>query len=115
MVHLVFIVKGIQGVLTLVSSMMMQEMQSKMSKEEVHIVDVREGFEHKMGYIEGATLLPLSKLKNADDVLDKSKTYYIVCQSGGRSLQAAKKLSKKGYNVVNVLGGMGAYNGKLTR
>lgn len=116
MVPLASIVKGIQAVLLMVSSIMMQELQTKINKKEtLNIIDVREGFETAMGHIKGATLIPLSQIKKADDVLDKDKTYHIVCQSGGRSLQAAKKLSKKGYQVVNVMGGMGAYTGSLKR
>lgn len=86
-----------------------------MSKEKLEILDVRETFETENGYIKGASLLPLTNIKQADQVLDKSKVYHIVCQSGGRSLRAAKKLSKQGYQVVNVMGGMGAYRGPLSR
>lgn len=93
----------------------MQELQTKMSKEKLNVVDVRESFETDNGHIKGATLLPLTQLKQADKVLDKDKTYHIVCQSGGRSLRAAKKLSKQGYTVVNVMGGMGSYRGPLSR
>lgn len=99
----------------MVSSVMMQEMQTKMNKEKIHVVDVREGFETANGHIKGATLLPLSNIKSAKDTLNKDNTYYIVCQSGGRSLKASKKLSKQGFNVVNVMGGMGAYKGPLVR
>lgn len=99
----------------MVSSMMIQELQTNLTKQKLHVVDVRENFETAKGHIKGAILLPLSQLKSADEKLSKDQTYYIVCQSGGRSLKAAKKLSKKGYTVVNVLGGMGAYRGPLVR
>lgn len=105
----------IQEVSIVVKSIMMQELQTKMSRDKLDIVDVREQFETSRGHIKNAALLPLTGLNKADDVLDKDKTYYVVCQSGGRSLRAAKKLSKKGYDVVNVLGGMGAYKGPLVR
>lgn len=104
-----------QEVLNMHNSMMMQELQTKMNCEKLNIVDVRETFETANGHIKGATLLPLSGLRKADAVLNKDETYYIVCQSGGRSQQASKKLAKKGYNVVNVMGGMGAYKGPLVR
>ena len=115
MVHLEYTVWVTQEELNVMNSIMMQELQTKMSREKLNIVDVREAFETSRGHIKGATLLPLTGLKQADDVLEKEKTYYIVCQSGGRSQKAAKKLSKKGYDVVNVLGGMGAYKGPLSR
>ena len=45
-------------------------------------------------------------LKNTDEYLEKNKEYYIVCQSGGRSSRACSSLRSKGYNVVNVSGGV---------
>jgi thioredoxin-like negative regulator of GroEL len=41
--------------------------------------------------------------------LDKSKTVYIYCLSGGRSSSAAAELRMKGYQVVNLEGGMNAW------
>lgn len=101
-------------VLIMFDSILMQELQSKMNREKVQVLDVREGFETSKGHIKGAVLLPLTGLKAADEVLNKDETYYVVCHSGGRSTRAAKKLSKKGYKMVNVLGGMSAYKGPLS-
>ena len=40
----------------------------------------------------------------------KDKEIILICQSGMRSLQAAKQLKKLGYeHVTNVRGGMSAY------
>ncbi|WP_371259111.1 rhodanese-like domain-containing protein, partial [Streptococcus cristatus] len=36
-----------------------------------------------------------------------------ICHSGVRSKLAAKKLKKKGYDVINVRGGMSAWTGKV--
>lgn len=36
----------------------------------------------------------------------------MICQSGMRSRQAAKILTKKGYQVTNVRGGMNQWTGK---
>ncbi len=99
----------------MLNTIMIQEFMNLNNKEKVSVVDVREGFETSAGHIKNATLLPLSGLKKNFDKLNPEQTHYIICQSGGRSLKAAKFLSKKGYNVVNVLGGMGAYRGPVTR
>ena len=50
-------------------------------------------------------------LENSEKYLNKDKEYYIVCQSGGRSTTACNKLINKGYDVVNVAGGVGTYMG----
>ena len=52
------------------------------------------------------------KLKEKIQLLDV-RTLYVICHSGVRSKMAAKKLKKKGYDVVNVQGGMSAWTGKV--
>ena len=44
--------------------------------------------------------------------LKKDKEYYILCQSGGRSSRVCSELSKEGFNVTNIAGGVGSYLGK---
>ena len=51
-------------------------------------------------------------LSNPDKYLKKDKEYYILCQSGGRSLRVCSELSKEGFNVTNIAGGVGSYLGK---
>lgn len=87
----------------------MQELQQL---NNVKILDVRESDEHATGVIPGVMLAPMSNFMAYLPSLDKKETYYVVCQSGGRSLQVCGFLDSKGYDVVNVMGGMGAYNGK---
>jgi rhodanese-related sulfurtransferase len=79
----------------------------------VELIDIREGYEYKAGSIKTAKNIPMGSLLAAPEkYLIKDKTYYIMCQSGGRSARATKALSKAGYNVINVLGGMGSYTGR---
>lgn len=68
------------------------------------LLDVRERAEWDEGHLQGAQLLPLSKLKG-DDIkallkdLPKDKPIYAHCKAGGRCLQAAEILIKQGYDV----------------
>jgi rhodanese-related sulfurtransferase len=41
--------------------------------------------------------------------LDKEKTYFIYCRSGARSGQACTALSKEGFKVYNLKGGIMAW------
>lgn len=78
----------------------------------VELIDIRESFEYKRGSIKTAKNIPMGELlENTDKYLNKDKEYYIVCQSGGRSKTACNKLISKGYDVVNVAGGVGSYIG----
>ena len=45
--------------------------------------------------------------------LDKDKEYYIYCTQGIESSSVCQKLRKKGYNVINVLGGYHDYISNL--
>lgn len=80
----------------------------------VSLIDIREPNEYSSGHIPTARNIPMTNLlKNPDNYLDKSKEYYIVCQSGGRSSLACNFLLKQGYNVFNVSGGTDSYSGDL--
>ncbi len=70
------------------------------------VVDVREPDEYASGHIPGAILVPLSTvLQNSGEFLSED-TVFVVCRSGGRSMQACELLHDNGIvNVVNVAGG----------
>jgi thiol-disulfide isomerase/thioredoxin len=46
------------------------------------------------------------EFENRTQYLDKQKTVYVYCQAGGRSAAAQAYLIDKGYNVINLEGGM---------
>ncbi len=70
------------------------------------VIDVREPDEYASGHIPGAILVPLSTvLQNSGEFLSED-TVFVVCRSGGRSMQACELLHDNGIvNVVNVAGG----------
>ena len=80
--------------------------QALHQKEDIKILDVREVEEFQSGHIEGALNAPLSTLENGYKQLDASKRYYVICQGGKRSERACQFLETKGFDVVNVEGGM---------
>mgnify|MGYP000845779268 FL=1 len=80
--------------------------QALHQKEDITILDVREVEEFQAGHIEGAVNVPLSTLDKGYEQLDASKRYYVICQGGMRSERACQFLETKGFDVVNVEGGM---------
>ena len=79
----------------------------------INLIDIREAYECVHGSIKGSKNIPMGQLlSNPTKYMDKSKKYYIMCQSGGRSSSAVAALMRAGYDVVNVKGGMGSYFGK---
>ena len=70
------------------------------------VVDVREPDEYESGHIPGAILVPLSTVLTNKSEFESDETVYVVCRSGGRSMQACEMLHDVGIsNVVNVAGG----------
>ena len=73
------------------------------------VLDVREVEEFETLHLEGAHNLPLSQLADSYDQLDKDQLHYVICKAGMRSARACQFLSEQGYNVINVQGGMTAF------
>ena len=62
-----------------------------------------------MGTVKDAVTIPLAKLQEQLDSLDKSTHYYIYCAGGYRSMIATSILEKNGFtNLTNIEGGMNA-------
>ena len=79
------------------------------SAPDAQILDVRTAGEFQSGHIANAlqaNWLDSKEFKNRTQHLDKSKTIYIYCQSGGRSASAQNALIQAGFTVVNLEGGM---------
>ena len=80
--------------------------QALHQKEGITILDVREVDEFQAGHIQGAVNAPLSTLEERYSQLEAGKRYYVICQGGKRSERACQFLETKGFDVVNVEGGM---------
>ncbi|OAN10739.1 MULTISPECIES: rhodanese-like domain-containing protein [Exiguobacterium] len=90
-----------------------KEVQEKLENgEQLNIIDVREVDEVKEGKIPEAIHIPLGLVEFKMNELDKKKQYVMVCRSGARSGRAATYLEGQGFDVINMDGGMMAYEGK---
>ncbi|RFU61647.1 rhodanese-like domain-containing protein [Peribacillus glennii] len=78
----------------------------------LNIIDVREVDEVTNGKIPTALHIPLGLLEFKIQDLDKSKEYIMVCRSGARSGRATQLLEGQGFKVINMTGGMLAWEGK---
>ena len=78
-------------------------------RESLSVLDVREVEEFEALHLEGARNFPLSQLADTYKQLDKDNLYYVICKSGIRSARACQFLAEQGYEVVNVQGGMDAF------
>ncbi|RFU64679.1 rhodanese-like domain-containing protein [Peribacillus glennii] len=76
------------------------------------IIDVREVKEVAEVKIPGVVNIPLGLLEFKMNELDKSKEYIMVCRSRGRSGKACQFLENHGFTVINMTGGMLAWEGE---
>lgn len=77
-----------------------------------YLLDVRTPEEYASGHLEGAHLLnwfDTADFKREAAKIDKSKTIFVYCRSGRRSNEAARYLAGQGYKVVDLAGGITAY------
>lgn len=101
---------------TEISNISTDELAKKLESgdNQVVYIDVREPDEYAAGHIPGITNLPLSTLSEESANFPKDAEVVIICRSGNRSMQAAEKLKEFGFtNLVNVEGGMNAWNGEI--
>ncbi|MGO3706864.1 MAG: rhodanese-like domain-containing protein [Mesonia hippocampi] len=83
------------------------------------ILDVRTDEEFSEGYIKNAKQIDIyqaQQFMEEVNALDKSKTYYIYCRSGGRSAQACMLLEQMGFNeTFNLQGGFSEWQGEIEK
>jgi rhodanese-related sulfurtransferase len=90
-----------------------QEASQKIKKERnVVLLDVRTDNERKQGSIRGSFHIPLTSISTSQNDLKKFTNAEIICycRTGNRSLNAAAKLRKLGFNASNLKGGILRWN-----
>ena len=92
------------------SSSAPQELQPRIERGEVTLLDVRAFTEFQAGRIPGAVHLFLGKLLRETANIDRSKPVVVHCQGGGRSAIATSLLQRAGFDVANMAGGLNAWS-----
>ncbi|MDQ6617028.1 MAG: rhodanese-like domain-containing protein [Actinomycetota bacterium] len=87
-----------------------QDLKARVDRGELAVVDVRQPAEWAAGHIPGARFITGAELPARLDDVPDAPVVATVCGSGYRSSVAASLLAAHGQRVVNVLGGMTAWN-----
>jgi glyoxylase-like metal-dependent hydrolase (beta-lactamase superfamily II)/rhodanese-related sulfurtransferase len=75
----------------------------------IEVLDVRKKSEHDSEHIIGAINAPLDFINDSMLLIDKSKTYYVHCAGGYRSMVFISILKARGFeNLIDVAGGFKA-------
>jgi len=87
------------------------ELNQKMrSREDFLLLDVRTPEENTAQAIDGSYLVPLQELGHRVHELPKGKEIVVYCRVGNRSVHACSFLSRMGYKVKNLEGGITLWN-----
>jgi rhodanese-related sulfurtransferase len=86
------------------------ELREKMQEGSIHLLDVRESYEHEEFNI-GGQLIPLDEIMAHSQQIPRDKPVIVYCKKGIRSQIAIQRLQDKfGFsNLVNLKGGMEAW------
>jgi rhodanese-related sulfurtransferase len=74
------------------------------------VVDVRTANEHGVSHIEGAAHMPLERLDEEIQQLDREKPVLVYCRGGNRSGIAAEALRNSGWDAHSIDGGLVAWH-----
>ncbi len=89
------------------------DFEKKIQAVQPQLLDVRTAGEYKSSHLKDALQadwLDKSQFAERTQYLDKSKPVFVYCASGGRSGEAAKWLTEKGFtNVQNLQGGLSSW------
>lgn len=92
-----------------ITSVSAPEFNKAIKADSMQLLDVRTPQEYAEGHIDGALNIDVRYddfQKMAEKDLSKDSTILVYCRSGRRSMDAAKILTKLGYKVVNLKGGI---------
>jgi rhodanese-related sulfurtransferase len=70
------------------------------------LIDVREPWEFQICRIDGAELIPMRQIPSSLDRIDPQRPVVVICHHGIRSQQVARYLDYKGFEVLNLNGGV---------
>jgi len=92
-----------------------REVADKIKKDRnLVLLDVRTAQERNRDKIKGSFHIPLYEINAENNELKKFKGKEIICycQTGNRSISAAAKLKKLGFDAANMRGGMMRWNSR---
>lgn len=85
------------------------DFNKRIKSDSVQILDVRTPQEYAEGHIGGAININVQSAdfqQMAEKRLSKDSTILVYCRSGRRSMNAAEILTRLGYKVINLKGGI---------
>ncbi|MDY4922127.1 rhodanese-like domain-containing protein [Frisingicoccus sp.] len=89
------------------------EVLKYMREGDAIIIDIRDEAAFLKKHIPGAILMPYAVFDENAPILKTYGNIILCCERGATSLLLGRKLSKKGYKILSLGGGMEAWRGPL--
>lgn len=78
------------------------------------LLDVREPWEFELCHIAGSVNIPMSRIVNSLEELDRSKATVVICHHGNRSYHVGNYLLNNGFErIINLEGGVNAWADRI--
>ncbi|MFV0288214.1 MAG: rhodanese-like domain-containing protein [Mycoplasmatales bacterium] len=84
------------------------------ANENYKYVDVRNSEDYQSGHIMGFSNIEATRILADSSIINNNGSIVLISQEGKDSKKVAKYLTKQGYTVIDVLGGIAEYSGTLT-
>jgi rhodanese-related sulfurtransferase len=107
--------KEVKVMLMSFDSIAAKEIENYLREGNARVIDLREPYQYKMGHIPTAINIPYEEFEYNKNRLSSEEEIILYCQRGGISLVLARDLSKEGYNVKSIYGGINAYRGYIEK
>ena len=75
-------------------------------EEKPFLIDCREPWEYEIARIEGATLIPMSRIPQSLELIPRNATVVVYCHHGTRSLNVTGWLRQRGIETQSLKGGI---------
>ena len=101
-----------------VNTITVEKAYGRLNDTNVIFLDVRTREEFlRDGRIQNSVLIPLNKIKDSHDKIEKykDKEIFVYCRSGRRSEIAARYLNEHGFKAFNLVGGFLAWEKTLSQ
>ena len=85
-----------------------REISALVREKRAIVIDVREREAYRIFHYQNARNYPYEEMMRRDLCLPKNRIFILYCDYGSTSLMAARQLSKDGYEVYSVVGGIEA-------
>lgn len=77
------------------------------------IIDIRNPVDYYEGHIPTAINIPYQNFHNEKNRLPMDKVIILYCERGSTSIILSRDISKEGFNVKSIYGGINAYRGHI--